>query len=1017
MARLDADALKRGWFDFRRKRFWAWVLLASYTLFGFVIAPLIVRSVIVSEVHSLLGLDATLEDVDINPFALTVRLEKFELKDEKKAPLIAFDEVDVNAQLSSIVNRALTLSELRIVHPFVRVERDEESRINLKALVPPEDPNAKPEPESPPPRLIIARAVIDGGRIAVVDRGGRQPYETELGPLDVQVADLNTLPNREGNQRLVVQTRFGGHLEWTGKMTVRPFTASGHISLVGEKLPRISAYLPADLMLAIVDGSLDAAFDYNVAFNEGRGTAELANVEVALKSLGIARPDDNGGASVPAQDLLRLGEFVVEGGRFTWPQRAVSVKRIALTKPQVNLSRDVQQRFVWETLWKSSAPATSTAAVASAPTVGEPATPVGAGPATPAAESAAPAAVTPADAAAPPWSVDIARVEINEGGVTFDDQGVTPAANVGISGLAVSLDSVSLADGAVMPFNIGFNVSGGGSVAMDGTLTAFPAVRVDAKAKIDALGLPIVNPYLNATTYLQLKSGALGIAGHLVSNPEELFGFDGQLQLADLDVGREGAGDHFLGLKRFDLNGLTVSMAHRRVDIARGELVGAFARIHISKDRVLNLSQLTRAAPEATAPETAAAAPPAQAAATTEEAPWGFKLARLKVVDADVDFADESLPIPFKRSISSLSGTIGTFDIASKSPTQVALEGQVGEFGQLKVSGALRALDPTQNTDITAQFVNVEMPGASPYVIRFAGHKVASGKLDLKLHYVLRDGMLQGDHKIVMRDFELGEKVPYPDALDLPYGLAISLLKDSSGNIDIDLPVEGDVNDPTFRIGGVIMKALANLITSIVTAPFRLLGRLVGLGDSEDFDQVYFDAGRADLAPPEREKLMKIAEALVMRPNLNLTIHGVTNAEADGRALRDAALRARLDTRVGDEDAAGRLKIVQSMAKESIPGIDLTALRAQFTLPPAPGAAAAFDQTAYLNALVDKLVDAEPLPPDAVDVLATQRAAAVREGLTGNASLDAARIGDGDIQEVEPAKNGSLPMKLELTVH
>ncbi len=108
-------------------------------------------------------------------------------------------------------------------------------------------------------------------------------------------------------------------------------------------------------------------------------------------------------------------------------------------------------------------------------------------------------------------------------------------------------------------------------------------MRVDAKAKIDALGLPIVNPYLNATTYLQLKSGALGIEGHLVSNPEELFGFDGQLQLADLDVGREGADDHFLGLKRFDLNGLTVSMAHRRVDIARGELVGAFARIHISQ--------------------------------------------------------------------------------------------------------------------------------------------------------------------------------------------------------------------------------------------------------------------------------------------------------------------------------------------------------------------------------------------------------------------------------------------------
>ena len=154
MARLDADALKQGWFDFRRKRFWAWVLLASYALFGFVVAPLIVRSVIVSQVHSLLGLEATLEDVDINPFALTVRLEKFSLADPKGAPLIAFDEVDINAQLSSIVNRALTLSEFRIVHPFVRVERDAESRIEPQGA----GPAGRPEREA---RAGIAAAASD----------------------------------------------------------------------------------------------------------------------------------------------------------------------------------------------------------------------------------------------------------------------------------------------------------------------------------------------------------------------------------------------------------------------------------------------------------------------------------------------------------------------------------------------------------------------------------------------------------------------------------------------------------------------------------------------------------------------------------------------------------------------------------------------------------------------------------------------------------------------------------------
>jgi uncharacterized protein involved in outer membrane biogenesis len=994
------DALKHGWFDFRRKRFWAWLLLALYTLFGFVIAPLIVRNVIVSEVHSLLGLTATLDDVDINPYALTVRLEKFSLANPKGAPLVAFDEVDINAQLSSIWNRALTLRELRIVHPFMRVERDAESRLNLTALVPPEDPNATPEPESPPPRLIIASAVIEGGRVAVSDHSGRQPYKTELGPLDVHVSDLNTLPNRQGSQRIVVQTRAGGRLEWTGTMTVRPFAASGHVSLTGQRLPEMSAYLPADLMAAIVDGSLDAAFDYTVSIHDGATAAELANLKLALKNLGIAQPSGGNVDAAPAQDLVRLGEFVVEGGRIAWPQRSVSVRRVALVKPEFHLSRDAQQRFVWETLWRSNA----------APTADAPAT----APDTAAANQPVAEAAAPAAPAAPSWSVDVARIDVSDGALKFADLGVNPPAHLGLAALNVSLDTFSLADNAVMPFSAHFDVDGGGSIAVDGTLTALPEVRVDATAKIDALGLSIANPYLGLTTYLQLKSGALGIDGHVVSNPQELFGFDGRLQLTELDVGREGADDHFLGLKRFDLNGLTVSMAQHRVDIARGELVGAFARIHISKDRVLNLSELTRPAPEE---PPIAVAPAATTESVSAEPSWGFKMARLKVVDADVDFADESLPIPFQRSISALSGNIGIFDTASRSPTQITLEGQVGEFGQLKVSGALRALDPTQNTDITAQFVNIDMPGASPYVIRFAGHEVASGKLDLKLHYVLRDGILDGDHKIVLRDFALGEKVPYPDALDLPYGLAISLLKDSSGNIDIDLPVEGDVNDPTFRIGGVVMKALANLITSIATAPFRLLGRLVGLGDSDDFDRIYFTAGRADLAPPEREKVAKLADALVLRPNLALTLHGVANAEADGRALREAALRTRLDARVGDEDAEGRLRIVESMAKESVPGLDPAALRAQFTVPPAPGAAIAFDETAYLKALVQKLVDVEPLPANAVDDLAAQRAATVREGLAANASFDAARITDGGIQEVKPAKDDTLPMKLELTAH
>ncbi|HET6473453.1 MAG TPA: DUF748 domain-containing protein, partial [Pseudomonadales bacterium] len=311
---------------------------------------------------------------------------------------------------------------------------------------------------------------------------------------------------------------------------------------------------------------------------------------------------------------------------------------------------------------------------------------------------------------------------------------------------------------------------------------------------------------------------------------------------------------------------------------------------------------------------------------------------------------------------------------------------------------------------------NLDMPGASAYAIRFAGRKVQSGRLDMDMNYTLRNGILDGKHKIVVRDFQLGEKVPYPEALNLPYDLAISLLKDSSGNINVDLPVEGDVNDPTFRIGGVIMRALANLITQIVTSPFRLLGRLVGLGDSEGLDQVLFDPGSSELAPPEREKIAKVSAALAQRPTLALTIHGAVNQLADAEALRAASVQARLDERVGDRDAAGRLKIVEKMVKESIPGLSLDPIKAASSVPPKPGAKPVLDEGAYMNALIAKLVAAEALPPNAVDSLAAARANAVHDAFAENATLDQSRIKVGDSKETA-LQNDEVPLKFELTVH
>ena len=885
-AAFRAGGWKEGWLNPRRLRFWVWVAVALYTLVGFVIVPWIARGMIVDQIHQQLGLDAKLDDVDANPYAMSVRLEGFSLADRNGKAMIAFDEADVNLQLASIVNRAWTFSEFRIVHPSVRIEHDaERGTLNLRDLLPPKK-ETEPNADSPPPRLIVGHAAIEGGRIAVLDHTGRQDYQTELGPLDLNVVELSTLPDHEGKQRLEVATRFGGRIVWTGQLAFQPLRSDGHVSFFGEQLAPFTAYLPPELKARIDSGVLDLQFDYAMAFQDGGITADVSKLAVKLAQLGIAQTVDG------KSELLRVDTLALAGGRVQWPQRSVSLEKVALIAPSVTLSRDAQGQFIWQTLWPTQAAEVG--------------------------DNSGASAEAGSNEAASPWSVNVANFELTQGRVAFADAAVDPAATLAISNLTTSVDALSLADGAAMPFTVGFDVDAGGHVAANGTAIVSPALRVDAQAKVTDLALTPANPYLLAQTYLQITSGTLGLEGHVAANPDETLAFDGALGVNGLDARREGVESRLTGMKSLAVSGLTLSLAQQRIDVARAELDGAYLRVHISEDRSLNLANLTR--------EGDAAGADAEQE-EPQSAPWDVKLARLRVQNADLDFSDESLPIPFSRSISAVTGGIDAFDTTSRAPTQLNLKGEVGQYGGMTMSGTLRVLDPLQNTDIKASFENLDMPAASAYAIRFAGHKVASGRLDLDLHYVLRNGHLEGDHDIVLHDFALGEKVDYPEAMDLPYGLAISLLKDSNGNINVDLPVEGDVKDPKFRIGGVIMHALANLITQIVTSPFRLLGRLVGLGDSDDLKQVLFPPGSAELEPPQREKIAKVADALTMRPNLALTIHGTTNESADAEALRAARVRARIDERVGNADAAGRLQIVEGMVEQGIPGFSVDPMK------------------------------------------------------------------------------------------
>ncbi len=390
-----------------------------------------------------------------------------------------------------------------------------------------------------------------------------------------------------------------------------------------------------------------------------------------------------------------------------------------------------------------------------------------------------------------------------------------------------------------------------------------------------------------------------------------------------------------------------------------------------------------------------------------------------------LDFSDRSLPLPFDAAIRDMDGTISTLSNRSEEPAEIALEGRVNEYGLARINGTTKPLDPTNQTDITMVFRNLDISRLTPYTIQFAGYAIETGRLDLDLGYRLANRKLQGDNKVVIREMKLGEKSDLPGAGSLPLGLAVALLTDSEGVIDLAVPVEGDLDNPEFRISGVIWRAIGNLITKAVTAPFRFLGSLVGI-DSEDFGTLHFQPGRSDLSPPDREQLVKLGEAMLQRPELSLEIAGSYSAALDRPALQAARVEqdisAWLDSNAGNDNELTLNRDRQAMEALLLaadPGINLESLQAPHLGTPAdtPDAEPALDEVAYVADLRRQLEAQVIISESELQTLARARgqaaAAALRQGQAEAA--EALRVVEIEPAGVEAGDDSTVPLELAVS--
>jgi hypothetical protein len=629
----------------------------------------------------------------------------------------------------------------------------------------------------------------------------------------------------------------------------------------------------------------------------------------------------------------------------------------------------------------------------------------------PEADEAAPSSTDPNPQTSP--LINVGQLRIEEGRVVLSDRGLEPAVSTEMTDLALTLDGIDNRDGTEMPLNLSFGLGETGTVAFDGSVVALPEVSAAGRLEMNSLPLTMAKAYVEEVLTVSLQGGTMSAAADVALTPEGTVQATGTLAFNELEVFDTRNEESLLAWNEMAIDRWEFDSGTNHLGISSLRFDQPYGRIRINEDRSTNLDGLVRETPPAAAaPEAGEPGAPA----------ISFLVGGIAVDEGSMDFADLSLPLPFATRIAGLGGTISTIDSRSAEPANIRLEGKVDDYGLARIQGAMLLTDPVTSTDVSVEFRNLLLRNLSPYSVAFAGREIDEGKLDLDLEYVIDGGRLKGDNAVVLSDLVLGRKVDHPDAVSLPLDLAVALLKNSEGVIDVQLPVEGDINDPEFRIGGVVWQAFTNLLTKIVTAPFRLLGNLVGI-DSEDFGQFEFLAGRADLTPPELERIAKIQEALAKRPELGLEIAGVFDPAIDGPALQYLQFRQTVLERLGrdpvEQGSAGEmldeeiLSALEELYEERFPGQPLDELKAAHTAPPDgdPEGKPVLDALAYAGDLRDRLVAAVPVGPEQLAALGRERAQSVADAFLAG-GLEPARVALAEPEAVESEDDEWVVMEL-----
>lgn len=451
-----------------------------------------------------------------------------------------------------------------------------------------------------------------------------------------------------------------------------------------------------------------------------------------------------------------------------------------------------------------------------------------------------------------------------------------------INDIGLEMDNLNNTGQTRSQLNLNANVNDSGKLSLAGWVETDTA-KVHLDIALSNIDLAYLSPYVERDTNVSVKSGELTFEGTLSNTASETGFLIDQVE-AELDnflLNDQRNDARLISFNKLWVADFGISTSPLDVRVDKIKLSQPYINVHIDEQQILNLvgafSNKEYVSDNTDGQE------------SSSDSASSFNLKRIEVEQGNMDFSDLSMTPKFSVTIDELGGVVTGLNSVPERYTSLDLNGRVNEFGSIAITGELQPFDYRKQSEVNMQFRNISTNSLSPYAAKFAGRQIKSGSLSLTLDYKLANNKLNGSNNIILESLVLGEKVSSPDAMDLPLDMAISLLQDGDGKIDIKIPIKGDLDNPEFEIKSIVQKAIGNLIGGIVTAPFTFIGSLFDI-DGEELKLINFEPGQSEIMPPEAEKLTALGKALLERPALILVISGVYDAKRDSLALGRTAV-------------------------------------------------------------------------------------------------------------------------------